>query len=118
MSAIKTAFDEAVDHLRAAAAKLEEIGHDGWERVKEIVGELEADEPKLADEAKTDAEQVVATAETQGLVPAEQEAVADGEALIVDAGQDVAAAVEGSAKTADAPAQDAAEAATAEQAGA
>jgi hypothetical protein len=105
MSAIKAVLADAIDHLKAAGEKLRELGHDGVARVEEILHELEGDAPKLADEAKTDAEQVVATAETQGLAPAEHEAAADGVQLAEDAGHDVVAAVEGSDKPAPAPAE-------------
>lgn len=101
MSAIKAVYEAALADLHNAAAKLEQIGHDGWARVKEIAHELEGDAPKLADEAAADAAQVVHTAETQGVVPAEAEAAKDGTELIVDAGHDVAAAVEGSHKPAE-----------------
>jgi len=99
MSAIKAVYEAALADLHNAAAKLEQIGHDGWARVKEIARELEGDEPVLAAEAEKDAANVVHTAETQGLVSAEQKAVADGTALVVEAGHDVATAVEGSAHT-------------------
>lgn len=104
MSAIKAMYEAALADLHNAAAKLEQIGHDGWARVKEIARELEGDAPKLADQAVNDAEQVAATAETQGITAAEEQAVADGAALAADAGHDLAAAVEGTGKPQDTPA--------------
>lgn len=93
MSAIKAVYEAALADLHNAAAKLEQIGHDGWARVKQIARELEGDEPVLAHDTETDAADVAKTAATEGLVPAEQQAVADGTALVVEAGRDVAAAV-------------------------
>jgi len=102
MSAIKAVYEAALADLHNAAAKLEQIGHDGWARVKEIAHELEGDEPVLAAEAEQDAADVVKTAETEGVVAAEQEAVKDGGELVVEAGHDVATAVEDSGKPAPA----------------
>ena len=102
MSAIKAVYDAALADLHSAAAKLEAIGHDAWARVKDIARELEGDEPVLAAEAEQDTADVVHTAETEGVIPAEQEAVKDGETLIVEAGHDVTTAVEASAKPAPA----------------
>ena len=102
MSAIKAVYEAALADLHNAAAKLEQIDHDGWARVKDIARELEGDEPVLAAEAEKDAADVVHTAETEGVIPAEQEAVADGTALLVEAGHDVATAVEDSGNTAPA----------------
>lgn len=82
-------------------AALEADGHHLADRAKEIWDEVRADAPKIEAEAAADVVDVVKTAETQGIVPAEAEAVADGEALAADAGHDVAAALEGSAKPAE-----------------
>src|ERR1700749_3143463 len=98
MSAIKATYEDAITLLHEAAAKLEAIGHGAWERVKAIATEIEGDVPKIEAEAETDAADVAHTAATEGVVPAEQEAVKDGETLLADAGHDVAAAVEGSGK--------------------
>lgn len=98
MSAVKAAFDDALNHLHQAAAKLEAIGHNGWERVKEIARELEGDAPKLAGEAASDGGQVVATAEHQGVTAAENQAEGDAVQLAQDAVHDVADALAGSAK--------------------
>ncbi|HWU23660.1 MAG TPA: hypothetical protein VN088_19130 [Nocardioides sp.] len=92
----------AKDLIGHADEKVHEIGQE----ITAFAEQLKADAPKLADEAESAAAEVAHTAETQGLVPAEREAVADGETLIVDAGHDVAAAVEGSAKSEPAPAVD------------
>lgn len=116
MSAIKAVYEAALADLHNAAAKLEQIGHDGWARVKEIARELEGDEPTVVHDAESDAADVAKTAATEGLVPAEQQAVADGTALVVEVGRDVATAV---ADAAHSPQQTAAvlagEAAVAEQ---
>lgn len=53
---------------------------------------------KLRGEAETDAADVVHTAETQGLNPAEHEAVTDAGTLAIHAAEDAAAAVEGGSK--------------------
>lgn len=99
MSAIKAVYEAALADLHNAAAKLEQIGHDGWARVKQIAHELEGDAPVLEHEAEADVADVVHTAATEGVIPAEQEAVADGTALVVEAGHDVATAVEDAAHT-------------------
>lgn len=96
MSAMKTVLaklHEIADELVAEEHKL-------GARLKEIVAALAGDEPKLIAEAESDAADVVHTAQTQGLVPAEREAVADGTTLIEDTGHDLAAAIEGSGKAA------------------
>lgn len=110
MGAMKAKFEAeyeaAKEHLLAALAHLKEIGHDAVAHVEGALHALEGDAPKLEAEAAGDAADVVHTAETQGVVPAEREAAKDGAALIADAGHDVAAAVEGSAKPAPQPATD------------
>ena len=93
MSAIKAVYEAALADLHNAAAKLEQIGHDGWTRVKEIARELEGDEPTLARDAEADAADVAKTAATQGLVPAEQEAARDAGELAGEIGRDVTTAV-------------------------
>lgn len=93
MSAIKAVYEAALADLHNAAAKLEQIGHDGWARVKEIAHELEGDEPTLAHDAESDAADVAKTAATQGLVPAEQEAVKDAGDLAGEIAGDVTTAV-------------------------
>lgn len=104
MSAIKAKFEAeveaAVEHLRAAVAKLGAISHSAVARVEEIVHELEGDAPKLEAEAAADAADVAHTAETQGVQPAITETEHDGVTLAEDAGHDVVAAVEGSNKPA------------------
>lgn len=97
MSAIKAVYEAALADLHNAAAKLEQIGHDGWERVKQIAHDLEDDAPVLAADAEKDAADVVHTAATEGVIPAEQEAVKDGGELVVEAGRDVVTAVQDSA---------------------
>jgi hypothetical protein len=98
MSLIQSARDD----LNAALAKLKELGHSTVARVEEIVHELEGDAPKLEAEAAADAADVAHTAETQGVQPAITEAEKDGVTLAEDAGHDVAAAIEGSNKPAEA----------------
>jgi len=93
----KAEFEHLLGH---ADSDVKAAAHTAVEKIDAVKGELEADAPKLEAEAETDAADVVHTAETQGVVPAGQEAVKEGETLIVDAGHDVAAAVEGSAKPA------------------
>lgn len=93
MSAIKAVYEAALADLHNAATKLEQIGHDGWARVKQIARELEGDEPVLAAEAEKDAADVAKTAATQGLVPAEQEAVKDAGELAGEVAADVTTAV-------------------------
>ena len=86
-------YEAALADLHNAAAKPEQIGHDGWARVKQIARELEGDEPVLAHDAEADAADVAKTAATQGLVPAEQEAVKDAGALAGEVAGDVVTAV-------------------------
>lgn len=83
-------------------AALDADGHHLADRAKEILDELRGDAPKLEAEAAADAADVAHTAETQGVQPAVAEAEKDGVTLAEDAGHDVAAAVEGPAKTAPA----------------
>jgi hypothetical protein len=84
-------------------ADLKADGHHLAERAKEILDELRGDAPKLEAEAAADAADVAHTAETQGVQPAIAEAEHDGVTLAEDTGHDVAAAVEGPAKTETAP---------------
>ena len=80
-------------------AKLEAEGHHLAEEAKTILAELKGDEPVLAAEAEKDAADVVHTAATEGVIPAEQEAVKDAGELVAEAGHDVATAVEDAAHT-------------------
>lgn len=91
-------YEAAREHLHAALAHLKEIGHDAWAHVEQALHALEGDAPKLADEAKTDAEQVVTTAATEGVIPAEHAAEGDAVQLAQDAVHDVADALAGSTK--------------------
>lgn len=97
MSAIKAVYEAALADLHNAAAKLEQIGHDGWERVKQIAHDLEDDAPVLAADAEKDAADVVHTAATEGVLPAEQEAVKDAGELGAEVVGDVKNAVEDAA---------------------
>lgn len=94
MNAIQ-AVETELEHI---ATTLENEGHALAARARAAYEAFRADVPKLAAEAETDATDVAHTAETQGLLPAEAQAVADGETLITDAGHDLAAAVEPPAK--------------------
>jgi hypothetical protein len=98
MAAVKAAYEAALGDLRAAGATLKAIGHDGWQRVEAVVKELEGDAPVLEHEAAADAAQVVTTAETEGIVPAEHQAVADAAKLGAEAAHDVETAVADGAK--------------------
>lgn len=80
-------------------AKLEAEGHHLADEAKTILAELKGDEPVLAAEAEKDAADVVKTAATEGVIPAEQKAVKDGGELVVEAGHDVATAVQDAAHT-------------------
>lgn len=88
----------AKELLGHADEKVHAIGQD----LARVAGELRGDAPKLEAEAVQDAADVVHTAETQGVAPAETQAAADAVTLAEHAGHDVAAAVEGSHKAADA----------------
>lgn len=80
-------------------AKLEAEGHHLADEAKTILADLKGDEPTLVHDAEADAADVVKTAATEGVIPAEQEAVKDGTELVVEAGRDVATAVEDAAHT-------------------
>lgn len=97
MSAIKAVYEAALADLHNAAAKLEQIGHDGWERVKQIAHELEGDEPVLAADAEKDAADVVHTAATEGVIPAEHKAIEDAGELAGEVVGDVKTAVQDAA---------------------
>lgn len=86
------------DEFHALIGELENEGHVLADRFRAAWDALKAGEPKLLDEAEQDAADVVATAETQGVGPAVTEAEGDAKELLTEAGHDVAAAVEGSAK--------------------
>ena len=98
MAAMKAKFEAELEAakslLTAATAKLKAIGHTGWTRVEQVLHELEGDAPTLEHEAAADAEHVAQTAATQGVKPAEAEAVADAAKLGAEAGRDVVTAVE------------------------
>jgi 2-hydroxychromene-2-carboxylate isomerase len=87
------AFGSIEDKLHAVHEELKADGHAAAAKVKEILDQLVGDAPVLEHEAVTDAEQVVATAETGGIKPAEVEAVKDGAALAGQAAADVEKAV-------------------------
>jgi hypothetical protein len=97
MSAMKDKFENLLHRIEAAAASL--IGHADStvhtvaEDVVAAVRELRGDAPALEHEAVVDAADVVKTAETQGVKPAEAEAVADTGKLAAEVGHDVEAAV-------------------------
>lgn len=78
-------------------AKLEAEGHHLAAEAKTILADLKGDEPVLEHEAEADVADVVHTAATEGVIPAEQEAVKDGGELVVEAGRDVVTAVQDSA---------------------
>lgn len=85
MSAVKAATDRVHEIIDA----LEAEGHKYAAELKSLFTGLIGAVPGLESEAKTDAADVVKTAETQGVVPAEHEAVADGEHLAGGAVADV-----------------------------
>ncbi len=103
MSAMKARFEAelqaARDLLNAAAAKLKAIGHTDAAKVEQVAKELEGDAPVLEREAAADAAQVAKTTETQGIVPAEHEAVADAAKLGAEAAHDVETAIADAAHT-------------------
>lgn len=80
-------------------AKLEAEGHHLADEAKTILADLKGDEPVLAAEAEKDAADVVHTAATEGVIPAEHKAVEDAGELVVEAGHDVATAVQDAAHT-------------------
>lgn len=90
MGAISTAETE-LHHLITA---LEDEGHHLADQFRTAFNTLRGEVPQLEQDAKTDAENVVTTAETQGLASAEQEAVKDAGELAAEAEHDVATAVE------------------------
>lgn len=93
MAAMKAAYEAALDKARALWAALDAEGHHLAGQAKNVYEELRGDAPVLEHEAEADAAHVVATAETQGLVPAEHEAVTDAEHLGAEAASDVESAV-------------------------
>lgn len=108
MSAVGNLYDDALEKLHALADQLVAEGHRLGARAKALVGQLAGDVPVLESEAKADAEQVVKTAETQGVKPAIVEAEGDAVALAEEAGHDVEAAVTAPAEPAHSTAQTAA----------
>ena len=95
MSAMKAVLDE----LHALWAKAEAAGDTVAEDVKALYHRLAGDLPQLEHEAETDAADVVKTAATEGVLPAEQEAVKDGGELAGEVAADVATAVQDAART-------------------
>ena len=80
-------------------AKLEAEGHHLADEAKTILADLKGDEPVLAADAEKDAADVVHTAATEGVIPAEQEAVKDAGELAGEVAADVKTAVEDAAHT-------------------
>lgn len=103
MAAMKTLWQSGLDKLHEVLAALEAESHHLATEVKTALNDLKADAPVLEAEAAQDAEHVAVTAETQGIKPAEAEAVADAGKLAAEAGADVADAVK-DATTTPAPA--------------
>jgi len=93
MAAMKAAYEAALDKARALWAALDAEGHHLAGQAKNVYEELRGDAPVLEHEAEADAAQLVATAETQGVVPAEHEAGADAAKLGAEAVSDVETAV-------------------------
>lgn len=85
MHPIKAAETE----LHAIATALETEGHHLAARLRAAYDTLRANAPQLEHDAETDAAGVVKTAESRGLVSAEQEAAADAGALAAEAGSDL-----------------------------
>lgn len=93
MSAMGDLYDGVVEKLHGVADALVAEEHRLGARLKALLAELEGDVPELEAEAKADVADVVHTAETQGVVPAEREAVADAARLGAHAVADVEQAV-------------------------
>lgn len=101
MSAVLEHLHTLLDEAKAEFAKL--FGHAdadvqaaakaAAEKIDAAKSVVETDIPVLEHEAVTDAEHVVGTAETEGVKPAEAEAVADGAHLAGEAVHDVETAV-------------------------
>lgn len=83
------------------------------EKIDAVRSVVETDVPVLEHEAATDAEHVVTDAETEGIKPAEVEAVADAAHLADETVKDVETAVEAPAAAEPAPAEPAPAAETA-----
>jgi len=95
MSAVKAAIERVHEIIDA----LEAEGHKFAGELKHLFSGLAGDVPALEAEVKADVGQVVETAETQGVVPAEREAVADAAKLGGEVVHDVEAAAKGTEKT-------------------
>jgi hypothetical protein len=87
---VKAEFEHLLGH---ADTEVQSAAKNAVEKIDAVKGELAADVPALEAEAKSDAESVVKTAETQGVVPAEREAVADAAKLGGKVAHDVETAV-------------------------
>jgi hypothetical protein len=92
----KAEFEHLIGH---EDVKVQASARYALAKIDAVKGALAADAPKLADEAKADAADVVHTAETQGVVPAEHEAEGDVVTLTRDAVHDVADALADSARS-------------------
>lgn len=95
MSAMKAVLDE----LHALWAKAEAAGDTVAEDAKALYHRLAGDLPQLEHDAEANAADVAKTAATEGVIPAEQEAVKDAGELVAEAGRDVATAVGDAAHT-------------------
>ena len=90
----KAEFEHLLGHgddaVKAAA-------HNAVQRIDAAKAEIEKDAPQLEHEAEADAADVVHTAATEGVIPAEHKAVEDAGELVAEAGRDVVTAVEDAA---------------------
>lgn len=84
--------------IAAFEDKLRGEAHHLGDRAHHLADEFRSLVAKLTGEAEADAADVVHTAETQGVVPAEHEAVTDAGTLAEHAIADAQAAVEGGSK--------------------
>ena len=89
MSAMKAVLDE----VHALWAKAEAAGDTVAEDVKALYHRLAGDVPQLEHDAEVDAAGVAKTAATEGVIPAEQEAVKDAGELAGEVAADVTTAV-------------------------
>jgi len=94
-----SAYTAALDKAHALWAALEAEGHHFADQAKSVYEELRGDAPALEREAEADVEHVAETAATQGIKPAEAEAIADAGTLAAEAGHDVVTAVQDAAHT-------------------
>lgn len=95
MSAMKAVLDE----VHALWAKAEAAGDTVAEDAKALYHRLAGDVPQLEHDAEADAADVAKTAATEGVIPAEQEAVKDAGELAGEVATDVKTAVEDAAHT-------------------